>query len=90
MSQNKERPAHSNKPPLQHTHTLSLNYPQHTDNYDIEDITLTFARFCDKAALIQNPCGERHIWQTIPLDELCEDCGELYHQAQQAQGRRRR
>ncbi|SPQ21882.1 3ef24d77-dc72-42b0-b832-152846c1274a [Thermothielavioides terrestris] len=35
---------------------------------------LAFAAFCPPAALRQNPCGERHIWQTIRLDEPCEDC----------------
>lgn len=36
--------------------------------------SLSFAAFCAPASLIQNPCGERHIWQTISLGEPCEDC----------------
>ncbi|KAH6845441.1 hypothetical protein B0I37DRAFT_380136 [Chaetomium sp. MPI-CAGE-AT-0009] len=36
--------------------------------------SLSFAAFCAPASLIQNPCGERHIWQTIAVGEPCEDC----------------
>jgi hypothetical protein len=36
--------------------------------------SLSFAAFCAPASLIQNPCGERHIWATITLGEPCEDC----------------
>ncbi|KAL2160650.1 hypothetical protein VTH06DRAFT_1338 [Thermothelomyces fergusii] len=35
---------------------------------------LSFAAFCHPASLIQNPCGERHIWATIVLGEPCDDC----------------
>ncbi|KAL2179153.1 uncharacterized protein P884DRAFT_168718, partial [Thermothelomyces heterothallicus CBS 202.75] len=34
----------------------------------------SFAAFCDPASLIQNPCGERHIWATIVLGDPCDDC----------------
>ncbi|KAK3308855.1 uncharacterized protein B0T15DRAFT_491406 [Chaetomium strumarium] len=43
--------------------------------------SLAFAAFCNPASLIQNPCGVRHIWQTIRLDELCEDCREAMKKA---------
>ncbi|KAK4103900.1 hypothetical protein N658DRAFT_389051, partial [Parathielavia hyrcaniae] len=36
--------------------------------------SLSFAAFCGPASLIQNPCGERHIWQTIAVEDPCEDC----------------
>ncbi|KAH6636909.1 hypothetical protein F5144DRAFT_486041 [Chaetomium tenue] len=36
--------------------------------------SLSFAAFCPPASLIQNPCAERHIWHTISVGELCEDC----------------
>ncbi|KXX79050.1 hypothetical protein MMYC01_204453 [Madurella mycetomatis] len=42
--------------------------------FTCKHVTFSFARFCDPASMIQNPCGERHIWQTIPLDEPCDDC----------------
>ncbi|CRK01338.1 hypothetical protein BN1723_008747 [Verticillium longisporum] len=37
-------------------------------------LTFTFARFCHPASLIQKPCGHRQIWQTIRLDEPCDEC----------------
>ena len=37
-------------------------------------LTFTFARFCQPASLIQKPCGKRQIWQTIRMDEGCEEC----------------
>ncbi|KAK4153120.1 hypothetical protein C8A00DRAFT_15611 [Chaetomidium leptoderma] len=45
---------------------------------------LSFAAFCAPAALLQNPCGSRHIWQTLAVEEACEDCrggdgGGRYH-----------
>ncbi|OLN84453.1 hypothetical protein CCHL11_08228 [Colletotrichum chlorophyti] len=36
--------------------------------------SLTFARFCQPASLIQKPCGRRQVWQTICLDDACEEC----------------
>ncbi|KAL1842697.1 hypothetical protein VTJ49DRAFT_4476 [Mycothermus thermophilus] len=36
--------------------------------------TLSFAAFCDPASMIQNPCAERQIWQTLDVDEPCDDC----------------
>lgn len=41
-------------------------------------VSLSFAAFCDPASLIQNPCGQQHIWQTLAVEELCEDCKGLY------------
>ncbi|KAG7288829.1 hypothetical protein NEMBOFW57_005188 [Staphylotrichum longicolle] len=40
-------------------------------------VSLSFAAFCDPASLIQNPCGQQHIWQTLAVEELCEDCKGL-------------
>jgi hypothetical protein len=48
--------------------------------------SLSFAAFCDPAALVQNPCGERHIWQTIAVEEVCEDCRGLYQGQDQGHG----
>ncbi|KAK4113737.1 hypothetical protein N656DRAFT_707011 [Canariomyces notabilis] len=42
--------------------------------FSCKHMTFSFARFCGPASMIQTPCGERRIWQTIPLDELCDDC----------------
>jgi hypothetical protein len=36
--------------------------------------TLTFARFCRQANLIQTPCPKREVWQTIKMDGGCEEC----------------
>ncbi|KAL2760556.1 hypothetical protein ACRALDRAFT_205513 [Sodiomyces alcalophilus JCM 7366] len=37
-------------------------------------LTFAFARFCHPASLIQKPCSKRQIWQTIHLEEACEEC----------------
>ncbi|KAK0670499.1 hypothetical protein QBC41DRAFT_207685, partial [Cercophora samala] len=37
-------------------------------------ITFSFATFCDPASMIQTRCGERSIWQTIRMEEYCDDC----------------
>ncbi|KAK1754695.1 hypothetical protein QBC47DRAFT_403106 [Echria macrotheca] len=34
----------------------------------------TFARFCRDANMIQTPCGDRAVWQTIQMHEACDDC----------------
>ncbi|WYZ38922.1 hypothetical protein EsH8_III_000836 [Colletotrichum jinshuiense] len=36
--------------------------------------SFTFARFCQPASLIQKPCAKRQVWQTIRLDDACEEC----------------
>ena len=42
--------------------------------------TLSFAAFCPPASLIQNPCGQQAIWQTLVVEEVCEGCREAgYH-----------
>ena len=37
-------------------------------------LEFTFARFCPEANLIQTPCGRRKVWQTIFLEQACEEC----------------
>ncbi|KAK4645655.1 hypothetical protein QC762_203405 [Podospora pseudocomata] len=41
-------------------------------------ITFSFATFCDPASMIQTRCGERSIWQTIRMEEYCDDCKAYY------------
>ncbi|KAL2888708.1 hypothetical protein HOO65_030209 [Ceratocystis lukuohia] len=36
--------------------------------------SLSFARYCERAGLIQTPCQDRSIWQTIGMDNACEEC----------------
>ncbi|KAK4219440.1 hypothetical protein QBC37DRAFT_135869 [Rhypophila decipiens] len=37
-------------------------------------VTFSFASFCHPASMIQTRCGERQIWQTIRMEEACEEC----------------
>jgi hypothetical protein len=32
-------------------------------------------RYCQSAALIQTPCKNKHVWQSIRLPDGCDDCG---------------
>ena len=40
--------------------------------------SLSFACFCRNASLIQTPCADRDIWQTIRMEEACDDCKAWY------------
>ncbi|KAH7633067.1 hypothetical protein B0T09DRAFT_332791 [Sordaria sp. MPI-SDFR-AT-0083] len=42
--------------------------------FTCKHVSLTFARFCPSASMIQTRCGERQIWQTIRMAESCEEC----------------
>ncbi|EFQ28054.1 uncharacterized protein GLRG_03198 [Colletotrichum graminicola M1.001] len=42
--------------------------------FTCKHLSFTFARFCQPASLIQKPCAKRQVWQTISLDDACEDC----------------
>ncbi|KAK4457774.1 hypothetical protein QBC42DRAFT_187732 [Cladorrhinum samala] len=59
--------------------------------FSCNHVTFSFARFCDPSWLIQTRCGDRHIWQTISMDESCEDCKtSQYIYAESARRRSRR
>ncbi|KAK0728079.1 hypothetical protein B0T26DRAFT_636243 [Lasiosphaeria miniovina] len=47
-------------------------------------VTHSFASFCKPASMIQTACGERHIWQTIRMDEACDECKAWYSPPQPA------
>lgn len=36
--------------------------------------SLTFAKFCRAAGLIQTPCATGHTWASIDVDGPCEEC----------------
>ncbi|TDZ32239.1 hypothetical protein C8034_v010002 [Colletotrichum sidae] len=40
--------------------------------------TMCFARYCQPASLIQKPCAKIHVWQTISLDDACDECMTWY------------
>ncbi|KAF4779799.1 hypothetical protein HER10_EVM0006785 [Colletotrichum scovillei] len=42
--------------------------------FTCKHLSFTFARFCQPASLIQKPCTKRQVWQTIGLDDACEEC----------------
>ncbi|KAK2047805.1 hypothetical protein LY76DRAFT_585983 [Colletotrichum caudatum] len=42
--------------------------------FTCKHLSFTFARFCQPASLIQKPCAKRQVWQTISLDDACEEC----------------
>ncbi|KAK3956085.1 hypothetical protein QBC32DRAFT_203738 [Pseudoneurospora amorphoporcata] len=42
--------------------------------FTCKHVSLTFARFCPSASMIQTRCGEREIWQTIRMAESCDEC----------------
>ncbi|KAK3984809.1 hypothetical protein QBC44DRAFT_252054 [Cladorrhinum sp. PSN332] len=56
--------------------------------FSCKHTTYSFARFCDPAGLIQTRCNDRHIWQTIRMDEHCEECKTAFYYGDS--GRRRR
>ena len=43
-------------------------------DYACKHRTYTFARFCQPASLIQKPCRRRDVWQSIRMDEACDEC----------------
>ncbi|KAK4192896.1 hypothetical protein QBC35DRAFT_446723 [Podospora australis] len=43
-------------------------------NFICKHTTHSFAAFCEPAALIQTRCGNHTIWQTIYIEEYCDDC----------------
>lgn len=36
--------------------------------------TLTFARFCKPASLVQTPCARKDIWASLDVTGPCEGC----------------
>lgn len=42
--------------------------------FDCKHVSLTFARFCKPASLIQTPCGRHEVWHTIHMGDSCDDC----------------
>lgn len=42
--------------------------------FSCKHVTLSFARFCKPASLIQTPCGRQDVWHTIHMGESCDDC----------------
>lgn len=43
-------------------------------SYLCKHTSYSFARFCDKANLVQNPCGSKQVWHTIRMDDACDEC----------------
>ncbi|KAK1657190.1 hypothetical protein BDP55DRAFT_699130 [Colletotrichum godetiae] len=58
-------------PAQQHKLTMCQYYAH---AFMCKHLSFTFARFCQPASLIQKPCAKRQVWQTIGLDDACEEC----------------
>lgn len=59
-------------PPLSADRKAMCQYYAHA--FTCKHVSLSFARFCPSASMIQTRCGERQIWQTIRMAESCEEC----------------
>ena len=42
--------------------------------YTCKHTTYALGKYCEQGNLVQTPCKQKEIWQTIRLDELCEEC----------------
>jgi hypothetical protein len=46
-------------------------------HYICKHVTQVLAKYCPSANLVQTPCGKREIWQSIRMDEECEECAAV-------------
>jgi len=42
--------------------------------FDCKHVSLSFARFCRSASLIQTACARREVWHTIHMGHSCDEC----------------
>lgn len=42
--------------------------------YTCKHTTYALGKYCEQGNLVQTPCKQKNIWQTIRLDEVCEEC----------------
>ena len=42
--------------------------------YTCKHTTYALGKYCEQGNLVQTPCKQKKIWQTIRMDELCEAC----------------
>jgi hypothetical protein len=43
-------------------------------NYTCKHVTYVLAKYCPSANLVQTPCGKKDVWQSIRMEEECEEC----------------
>jgi len=58
-------------------------------DFKCKHTSYSFARFCRDANLIQTPCADRDVWQTIRMDDPCEQCKPWFDSASSASHRER-
>jgi hypothetical protein len=42
--------------------------------YTCKHVTHVLAKYCPSANLVQTPCGKKDVWQSIRMEEECDDC----------------
>jgi hypothetical protein len=43
-------------------------------HYTCKHVTHVLAKYCPSANLVQTPCGKKDVWQSIRMEEECEEC----------------
>jgi hypothetical protein len=46
----------------------------YSHEYTCKHKTYALGKYCEQGNLVQTPCKQKKIWQTIRMDELCEEC----------------